>query len=69
MLHGPSLFLALAAFLCTTARIRGNQQVKVFSRLMHFHHFVEPQGTVAHEGVAPKLQVYMGLNMQFPLGH
>lgn len=29
--------------------------------------FVEPQGTVAHEGVAPKLQVFMGLNMQFPL--
>ena len=31
--------------------------------------FVEPQGTVAHEGVAPKLQVFMGLSMQFPLGH
>jgi hypothetical protein len=31
--------------------------------------FVEPQGTVAHEGVSPKLQVFMGLNMQFPLGH
>jgi hypothetical protein len=29
--------------------------------------FVEPQGTVAHEGVAPELQVSMGLNMQFPL--
>jgi hypothetical protein len=29
--------------------------------------FVEPQGTVAHEGVSPKLQVFMGLNMQFPL--
>jgi hypothetical protein len=29
--------------------------------------FVEPQGTVAHEGVVPKLQVFMGLNMQFPL--
>jgi hypothetical protein len=31
--------------------------------------FVEPKGTVAHEGVAPKLQVFMGLNTQFPLGH
>jgi hypothetical protein len=31
--------------------------------------FVEPQGTVAHEGVAPRLQVVMGLNMQFPIGH
>ena len=30
--------------------------------------FVEPQLTVAHEGVAPELQVFMGLNMQFPLG-
>ena len=29
--------------------------------------FVEPQGTVAHEGVGPNLQVFMGLNMQFPL--
>jgi hypothetical protein len=29
--------------------------------------FVEPQGTVAHEGVSPKLQVFMGFNMQFPL--
>jgi hypothetical protein len=29
--------------------------------------FVEPQLTVAHEGVAPELQVFMGLNMQFPL--
>ena len=29
--------------------------------------FVEPQWTVAHEGVAPKLQVFFGLNMQFPL--
>ena len=25
--------------------------------------FVEPQGTVAHEGVVPKVQVFMGLNM------
>ena len=32
-----------------------------------FNLFVEPQGTVAHEGVVPKLQVFMGLNMQFPL--
>ena len=29
--------------------------------------FVEPQWTVAHEGIAPELQVFMGLNMQFPL--
>ena len=29
--------------------------------------FVEPQWTVAHEGIAPKVQVFMGLNMQFPL--
>jgi hypothetical protein len=29
--------------------------------------FVEPQWTVAHEGVTPELQVFMGLNMQFPL--
>jgi hypothetical protein len=34
-----------------------------------FNLFVEPQGTVAHEGVAPKLQVFMGLNMQFLLTH
>jgi hypothetical protein len=32
-----------------------------------FNLFVEPQGTVAHEGVSPKLQVFMGFNMQFPL--
>jgi hypothetical protein len=31
--------------------------------------FVEPQGTVAPEGVAPELQVFMGFNLQFPLGH
>jgi hypothetical protein len=34
-----------------------------------FNLFVEPQGTVAHDGVAPKVQVFMGLNMQFPLRH
>jgi hypothetical protein len=32
-----------------------------------FNMFVEPQGTVAHEGVSAKLQLFMGLNMQFPL--
>jgi hypothetical protein len=29
--------------------------------------FAELQWTVAHEGIAPKVQVFMGLNMQFPL--
>ena len=29
--------------------------------------FVGPQWTVAHEGIAPNVQVFMGLNMQFPL--
>ena len=32
-----------------------------------FNLFVETQRTVAHEVVAPKVQVFMGLNMQFPL--
>jgi hypothetical protein len=31
--------------------------------------FAEPQFTVAHDGAGqPKLQVFMGLNLQFPLG-
>jgi hypothetical protein len=30
--------------------------------------FAEPQFTVAHDGAAqPKFQVFMGLNLQFPL--
>ena len=30
--------------------------------------FVEPQWTVAHDGVGvPKFQVFLGLNVQFPL--
>jgi hypothetical protein len=29
----------------------------------------EPQVTVAHDGVAPKFQLFFGLNMQFPIGH
>lgn len=29
---------------------------------------VEPQYTVAHEGVAPKWQIFIGLTLQFPLG-
>jgi hypothetical protein len=31
--------------------------------------FAEPQVTVAHDGVAPKFQLFSGLNMQFPIGH
>ncbi|HEX2279374.1 MAG TPA: hypothetical protein VHN13_19955 [Candidatus Tectomicrobia bacterium] len=31
--------------------------------------FVEPQWTAVHAGVAPKWQIFSGLNMQFPLGH
>jgi hypothetical protein len=30
--------------------------------------FVEPEWTSAHAGVAPKWQIFSGLNMQFPLG-
>jgi len=31
--------------------------------------FAEPQFTVAHDGVGqPKFQMFMGLNLQFPLG-
>jgi hypothetical protein len=30
--------------------------------------FAEPQVTVAHDGVAPKFQLFFGLNMQFPIG-
>ncbi len=29
--------------------------------------FAEPQYTVAHDGIAPRWQVFMGLNLQFPL--
>jgi hypothetical protein len=36
---------------------------------MTFNLFVEPQYTVFHDGVAPHWQVFMGLNIQFPLGH
>jgi hypothetical protein len=34
-----------------------------------FNLFVEPQVTVARDGVAPKFQLFSGLNMQFPIGH
>jgi hypothetical protein len=34
-----------------------------------FNLFVEPQYTVAHDGVAPQWQILTGLNLQFPLGH
>ena len=34
-----------------------------------FNLFAEPQYTVAHDGIAPAWQVFMGLNMQFPIGH
>ena len=31
--------------------------------------FVEPQWTVAHDGIGqPKFQVYAGVNLQFPIG-
>lgn len=30
--------------------------------------FAEPHVTVAHDGVAPKFQLFSGLNMQFPIG-
>jgi hypothetical protein len=31
--------------------------------------FAEPQPTVAHDGAGqPKFQLFMGLNLQFPLG-
>lgn len=32
-----------------------------------FNLFLEPEWTVAHEGVAPRFQLFMGLNMQFPI--
>lgn len=31
--------------------------------------FAEPQYTVAHDGAAPQWQIFVGLNMQFPIGH
>jgi hypothetical protein len=31
--------------------------------------FAEPQYTIAHEGVAPQWQFFVGLNLQFPIGH
>jgi len=31
--------------------------------------FAEPQVTQARDGVAPKFQLFSGLNMQFPIGH
>ena len=35
---------------------------------MVYNLFAEPQWTVGHEGVGvPKFQVFMGLNIQFPL--
>jgi hypothetical protein len=34
-----------------------------------FNLFAEPQVTVARDGVAPKFQLFSGLNMQFPIGH
>ena len=34
-----------------------------------FNLFLEPQVTLAHDGVSPKFQLFSGLNMQFPIGH
>jgi hypothetical protein len=34
-----------------------------------FNLFAEPQVTVVRDGVAPKFQLFSGLNMQFPIGH
>jgi hypothetical protein len=31
--------------------------------------FAEPQCTVLHDGIAPQWQVFIGLDMQFPIGH
>ncbi|HMN45489.1 MAG TPA: hypothetical protein PKE27_12975 [Povalibacter sp.] len=33
-----------------------------------YNAFVEPQWTVAHDGDVPKLQIFFGLNLQFPIG-
>ena len=31
--------------------------------------FAEPEVTIAHDGVAPKFQLFSGFNMRFPIGN